>query len=307
MRKAIRSTIDPILKPVARKILNLYAVPRRLETQNAGIRMLAGRTMRLAYPELVPSDAHRIAINEYEYRAYSQHGEDGILLHIFSKIGVTNRRFVEFGVEDGTECNAANLAINFGFNGLMLDGGEANVERGRRFYRAALGDEASRVAFAQTWVTAENINKTIRDHGIEGEIDLLSIDIDGNDYWLWKAVDVVEPRVVVIEYNAALGAERSVTVPYEPAFNRWDQHDSGFYFGASLAALAKLGAEKGYSLIGCETSGANAFFVRRDLETDVLKAVTPETAHFPLASPALRGYSLEQQYETIKHFPFVEV
>jgi hypothetical protein len=310
VRRLIRSAVrvlNPMLQPLGRKLLNLQNVPRRLDTLDAAVRMAASHHLRATYAALLPETEPRSPINHHEYRAYSQHGEDGILLYIYSKIGVTNRRFVEFGVEDGTECNAANLAINFGFSGLLMDGDESNIERGRRFYRATLGDEASRVTLAQSWVTAENINDTIRSRGFEGEIDLLSIDIDGNDYWVWKAIEVVQPRIVIVEYNAALGAERSETIPYDPKFNRWTEHESGFYFGASLAALTKLGREKGYALVGCESSGANAFYVRKELLNDAIAAVAPEQAHYPLASPVLRGHTLEAQYQTIEHLPFVRV
>lgn len=286
-------------------MLNLHNVFRRLDSLDRASRLLAGYHARALYPcllENMPSPPGS-QLHPHEFRVYSQHGEDGILLHIFSRIGVDTKRFVEFGVEDGTECNAANLVVNFGFSGLMLDGSQENVQRGRNFYAATLGPSANRLAFQQSWITAENINAVIESNGIGGPIDLLSIDIDGNDYWVWKAVHAVDPRVVVIEYNAGFGPTRSVTIPYAPEFDRWRVHRSGFYFGASLAALEKLGSEKGYSLIGCDSSGANAFFVKRSIADGLFRTVTAREAFVPLFDRIARGHSQAEQEQLLFTFP----
>jgi hypothetical protein len=307
IKRIAQRILGPVMDPVLRKLLNRTPVPRAIETHDLRLRALAGMQSRTMYPELLVDGDFPSIINRYESSVYSQHGEDGILLFIFSKIGVTNRKFIEFGVEDGTECNAANLAINFHFNGLLMDGDAENVARGRQFYDTMLGSRKAEVTVAQSWITAENINDTIRSHGISGEIDLLSVDIDGNDYWVWKAIDAVAPRVVVVEYNAALGPNRSITVPYQPNFNRWSHHSSGFYFGASLAAFVSLGRSKGYSLIGCESSGANAFFVRDSAMKDPFNRVDADRAHYYLKSPELRGITHQQQFETIERLPWIEV
>jgi hypothetical protein len=187
-----------------------------------------------------------------------------VLLWLFSQIGTTNRRFVEFGVEDGRECNTANLSLSWGWQGLLLEPDPAGAESARRFYLAELGNNASAVTVREAFVTPENINEILADEGFDHEFDLLSIDIDSHDYWVWKAIEKPTARVVVIEYNATLGPDRSATIPYDPSF-RYDQYfHGGVYHGASLAALTKIANGKGYALIGCESQGANAFFVRRD-------------------------------------------
>jgi hypothetical protein len=151
------------------------------------------------------------------------------------------------------------------------------------------------------------VDDVIRGSGFTGEVDILSIDVDGNDYWLWEAIQSISPRVVVIETNPSLGDTLSVTVPYDPAFDRFDKHPSGFYCGASLVALAGLGTRKGYRLIGCDSSGSNAFFMRDDLETQDLPTATPGKAYFPSRARLSRGFSQEEQYELIKDLPYVTV
>jgi hypothetical protein len=223
-------------------------------------------------------------------------------------VGVTNRTFVEFGVEDGTECNAANLAINFGFNGLLMDGSEENVAKIGAFYRSMLGDRSNAVKAVQSWITTDNINDVIAKNGIEGEIDMLSIDIDGNDYWVWKAITSITPRVVVIEYNTVFGPDRSVTIPYTPNFYKWKADPSGYYHGASLQALTKLAREKGYSLVGCDSGGMDAFFVRDDvLKGTRISPVDPKNAFFGYLRRMREGISMHEQYERIKHLPLTTI
>ena len=244
-------------------------------------------------------------INWYELRVYSQNGEDGILLYIFSKIGVTNRTFVEFGVGEGKQCNTANLCLNFGWHGLMMDGSRSHAYSALRYYRR-LGKGAADVKILHCNVTAENINSTLLENGLGGDIDLLSIDIDGNDYWVWKAIDGIAPRVVVIEYNALLGYSQSSTVKYEPNFERFGTDRSGIYHGASLAALERLGASKGYVLLGCDSSGVNAFFVRKDLALGTIATVSPKDAYYPSARWSSK-LSLEEQFNLADSLDFINV
>lgn len=196
-----------------------------------------------------------------QLRVYSQWGEDGIISFLLRHVPVPRRYFVEFGVEDYTEANTRYLLNTARWAGLVIDGNPAHVDRIRRSRETWLADLTAVAA----WVTAENINGLLADHGATGPIGLLSIDIDGNDYWVWQAIDVVDPAIVVVEYNHRFGPDQAVTVPYDPGFDRAAAHPSRVYFGASLAALAKLGAAKGYALVGCTDEGVNAFFVRREL------------------------------------------
>ena len=215
----------------------------------------------------------------YGFKIYSQHDEDGIIQEIFRRIGVATSSFIEFGVETGVECNTAKLLIE-GWRGLWIEANAQSCKGITSIFDTFLKDQ--RLVVRQSHVTAENINQLIGAGGLKGEVDLLSIDIDFNDYWVWKAIEVVTPRVVVIEYNAGLRPPLSVTVPYQP--NR--SADGTNFFGASLAALVRLGEAKGYRIVGCNISGSNAFFVRSDLCADHF--VEPATA--------------EEHYEPPRHF-----
>lgn len=193
------------------------------------------------------------------WKAFSQNDEDGLIAEIFARIGEGGRRFVEFGVQHGLECNTVYLLMT-GWRGLWLEADAASVADIRSRFRALLAE--GRLTLREEFVTAETVDTAISDRD-DGEIDLLSIDIDYNDYWVWKALQL-RPRVVAIEYNATIRPPLALTVPYDPQ-RAWDGTS---HFGASLSALVKLGREKGYSLVGCCFSGVNAFFVRDDLVGD---------------------------------------
>jgi hypothetical protein len=209
----------------------------------------------------------------YGFKAYSQHEEDGTIQEIFRRIGTGNRSFIEFGVETGVECNTVNLLLH-GWSGLWLEDSAKYVKAIRKNLRGYI--DAGKLAVAEALVTAENINTLISKNGPAGEIDLLSIDIDGNDYWVWKAITAVKPRVVIIEYNATLRPPLSVTVPYDPG----RQYNGTNYFGASLTALTSLAQTKGYRLVGCNFSGSNAFFVRNELGQDAFHEPATAENHY---------------------------
>lgn len=282
------------------------AAQRPTQQRLADIEENLANLMRREYHGLAANDDQRAMLRTREFKVLSQHGEDGLLLYIFSQVGTTNRRFVEFGISDGRECNAANLAINFGWSGLLMDCVETGVEIARKHYGHVLGLEAHRVAIDHCLVTAENINPKLAEHGMGGVIDLLSIDIDGNDYWVWQAIDRIDARVVVIEYNASLGPQRAATVRYDPQFDRFAPHPSGYYHGASLAGLAKLGRDKGYALVGCDSSGANAFFIKRELLGGELLEVEPGDCYYP-ARRRTKLESLDTQMAVTHGLDFVDV
>jgi hypothetical protein len=196
-------------------------------------------------------------LNRHETRVYSQNGEDGILEEIFRRIGMTNRFFTEFGVQ-ACENNSLYLLLQ-GWRGIWLEGSPAQVSLMQ--HEMARQVAAGQLTIKNAFITAENIETLFRELQVPAEPDLLSIDIDGNDYWIWKAVTNYRPRVLSIEYNPIFPAHIRWVMKYNPT-HVWQQ-DS--YQGASLKSLELLSASKGYTLVGCDLTGTNAFFVRDDL------------------------------------------
>ncbi len=197
---------------------------------------------------------------EAEFKVFSQSGDDGIIQYLIHKIAIPNKIFIEFGVENYVESNTRFLLKNDNWSGLLIDGGQKSIDYIKSddiYYQHNL-------EVVQSFITAENINDLITAGGLSGEIGLLSIDIDGNDYWIWKAIQAVQPVIVVVEYNSVLGKERALTVPYKADFIREHAHYSHLYFGASLKALCVLAEEKGYAFVGSNSYGNNAYFVRKE-------------------------------------------
>jgi hypothetical protein len=230
--------------------------------------------LRLQYQDLARRGVPLPPFADVEFRCYSQNGEDGILLYLFSLIGSPTRKVVEICAGDGIECNAANLIVNHGWQGLLFDGSAANVARGQAFYATGRNTCVSPPALVQAWITAANIDGLVVQHGFGGPIDLLSIDVDGNDYWILKALTGVQPNVVVVEFSALCGPERAVTMAYREDY-RLDMTRQPYRCGASLAAFAKLLEPRGYRLVGVQSLGFNAFFVRNGLGDEVLPGRSP--------------------------------
>lgn len=217
--------------------------------------------------------------DDVEFRVHSQNGEDGILLYLFAILGAPTKRSIEICAGDGLQCNTANLIINHGWRGLLVDGDEGKVQTARDFYAPNRSTSWFPPHVAHAWVTAESVDSLIRGYGFDGEIDLLSLDMDGNDYWVWKAMESVSPRVVVAEYTWTWGPTESKSVPYKADFTNPPRASASrsetMYFGASLAALTKLARSKGLRLVGTQRWGFNAFFVQEGVGEDLLPEVSP--------------------------------
>lgn len=199
-------------------------------------------------------------LERHGWKVWSQNDEDGILEEIFRRIGAVSRTFVEFGVSEGRECNTLKLLVE-GWRGLWMESLPQHCEQLRRIHAIPLAE--GRLELLETAVDAENIDRLIAGARVAaaGELDLLSIDIDGNDYYVLKALRSVRPRVLVIEFNGKFPPPMDVVPPYDTK-RFWDGSDYG---GASLQAIANLAARKGYRLVGTNITGVNAFFVREDL------------------------------------------
>jgi hypothetical protein len=256
------------------------------------------------------TDSERGDLARHEFKVYSQWGEDGILQHLIKSVAIPRKVFVEFGVQNYVESNTRFLLQNDYWSGLILDGSEFHIDFIRKdpiYWRHNL-------KAVQAFVTRENINDLLRENGLTDEIGLLSIDIDGNDYWVWEAINVVNPALVVIEYNARFGPERSVTVPYDPAFVREKAHYSCIYYGASLSALVGLGRRKGYAFVGSNRAANNAFFIRNDLLPASVPAISAAEGWRPCgfresrdASGQLAFLSAEEEAKLLMSLPLVEV
>jgi hypothetical protein len=206
-----------------------------------------------------------------EFRVFSQWGDDGIIQFLVDYLDIVQKVFVEFGVESYSEANTRFLLINNNWTGLVMD---SSLKHGRHLQTEDIYWKYN-ITFLPAFITKENINELISSQAIRGDIGLLHIDVDGNDYWIWKELTVISPVIVIIEYNSVFGSSHPWTIPYQKGFNRTDSHYSNLYFGASLLALCDLAEEKGYSFIGCNSNGNNAYFVRNDK----MKELKPLTAH----------------------------
>lgn len=211
------------------------------------------------------------ALTARRFRMRSQNEEDGILLALLGRAGWGRSRFVEIG-SGKSGGNAAGLAHECGWSGLMIELEERSVEGARKKFAGNRG-----ITVIGARVMPDNVNALLTGHGYGGEVDLLSIDIDSYDYWVLEALTATSPRILVLEYNALFGPERKVTIPLEQLL---DAAPKG-YNGASLAALTDLAGRKGYRLVACEHAGVNAFFLRHDVAPDT-PAVTPLEAFRPL-------------------------
>lgn len=247
--------------------------------------------------------------NENEFQVFSQWGEDGLIQYIIQNIVIDKPIFVEFGVETYKESNTRFLLINNNWSGLVIDGSESNINHIKKdqvYWKHNLKAECA-------FIDKDNINELILKNGISGDIGLLSVDIDGNDYWVWDAINVIDPRIVICEYNSLFGNKKSVSIPYDPGFYRTTTHSSNLYWGASISAFTELGKSKGYSLLGSNKSGNNIFFVRNDL-LGQLPAVTAEAAYVQSQFREARDENgelmhipFEQRLKIIAEMPLVDL
>jgi hypothetical protein len=212
--------------------------------------------------------------SQAEFRVFSQWGEDGIIQYLIQHVLIERPLFVEFGVENYLESNTRFLLTNNYWSGLVIDGSQENID----YIKRDVIYWATNLKVECAFITKDNINHLLKRNGISGDIGLLSIDIDGNDYWIWQAIDVISPRIVICEYSSLFGSTAQVTVPYDPQFTRNQAHYSKVYYGASISALNNLAVSKGYSLVGGNQAGNNLFFLRNDLLGD-MRTLSPSEVY----------------------------
>jgi hypothetical protein len=261
-----------------RKLRIAYDTLRDVEARLGRSALIASHAHHSTALATFPQYQDVLHLARYGEKIYSQNDQDGIVREIFRRIGTRTRFFVEFGVGNGMENNTLALLLE-GWSGAWMEADQRLATAIRDSF-ASLPDR--RLRFKCTTVTAETIESLLSELDVPDEPDLLSIDIDGNDYWVWKAINRYRPLVVVAEYNGGLGRTADVKQAYDPTF-RWDYSRA---YGASLKALENLGRDKGYVLVGCNFTGGNAFFVRADTARDLF----------------LEPFTAEKHFEPPKHF-----
>jgi hypothetical protein len=254
MKNPVKSLIRQSAQPEFHQ--NQYEF-RKIHQEISELKLLVGAM--LANQVKAPHEIHT-NIHDSEFKVFSQFGDDGILQYLIQQTQPEHHTFIEFGVQDYSEANTRFLLVNDNWRGLVLDGDTqamSALHTEEIYWRHDL-------TAVGAFITRENVNQLFKDNGFSGEIGLLSVDIDGNDYWVWEAIDSVNPVIVTVEYNSVFGAQHAVSVPYDPAFYRTKAHYSNLYWGVSLKALCILAEKKGYAFVGCNSNGNNAHFVRKD-------------------------------------------
>jgi len=219
-------------------------------------------------------------ISEAGFRCYSEFEEDGIILYILTTIGMKTKRVVEICCGNGIECMATNLILNHGYQGYLFDGNDENVQQAVSFFKRKKDCWMVPPRVERAWITRENVNSLLKSIGASGEVDLLSLDIDGNDYYIWEAISETNPRVCVFETHDIIPGDQSLTIPYNPSFNRWSKegHEQDFR-SVSLLAMKSLSEKKGYRLIGSHRHGFNVFFMRNDIGQGIFPEVSIDEIH----------------------------
>jgi hypothetical protein len=213
-------------------------------------------------------------LQDYEFKVFSQWGDDGIIQHLVNSIEIKHRTFIEFGVETFFESNCRFLMMKDNWRGFVMDGSAdcINFLKQSNFYwRYDLNAVSA-------FITRDNINALLAQSGFDADVGILSVDLDGVDYHVLEAITGFSPRILICEYNSVFGRERPLSVPYDPHFQRTAKHPSNLYFGASLPAMAHIAGKRGYSLVGTNSAGNNAFFVRNDLLNERIAARSVEAA-----------------------------
>lgn len=258
------------------KILKLLNKLLKLNNSNSD---LDYEDMKMQLGKLLDINSTKINssnINDYEFKVFSQWGEDGIINYLIKNLQIENEVFVEFGVENYKESNTRFLLKNSNWTGLIIDNSKKNIEEIKRdpiYWQYTLKAVCE-------FIDRDNINIILENNLSIKKIGLLSIDIDGNDYWIWEVINSVDPSIVIIEYNSILGIDKSLVVPYKKNFNRTKAHHSNIYYGASLLAINKLAERKGYVFVGCNSAGNNAFFIKSDLQNDKIKKKNIKDGYF---------------------------
>ena len=240
------------LQRALRAVPRLLNLDRRMEEIKVNQGLILSQLQR---------EARRTHLWEYEFKVFSQWGEDGIIQHLVNHLNISNRTFIEFGVEDFHESNCRFLMMKDRWSGFVIDGSSDNIQRLKSSYFFWQYQLACKTSF----ITRDNVAALLEESGFQKDLGLLSVDIDGVDYHVLEALGAWCPAILIVEFNEVFGSTRPVSVPYDGQFVRSHKHSSNIYYGANLPAFFHLAAARGYALVGINGVGSNAFFVRREL------------------------------------------
>jgi hypothetical protein len=295
----LRRLLNPVAKRVRRFIKNSVtfnfdpdSISQQLQRNIANQYMLAKQAGFLPYSD----------IKDAGFRVYSQFEEDGIILYVLAMVGFRTHRVVEMCCGTGDECMATNLILNHGFEGFLFDGDHNSIAAAKAFFASKKECLLYSPTVTQAWITAENVNDLILNAGCKGEIDVLSLDMDGNDYWIFKALDVVQPRLIIAECNNVIPTDRSITIKYDPNFsNPFDNFTT--HAGMSALAMQKLCKQRGYRMIGAHRHGFNVLFLKSGEGENFFPEVSVEQIH----DNRWTKLSHETSWPAIKDLPWQEV
>lgn len=297
-----------VIKVIRQKILrllNLYYSLTALENKIDDLKILVAKNII----KQIQSEGIYDNIQKAEFKVFSQVDDDGIIQYLINNVDISSHTFIEFGVQNYQEANTKFLLINNNWKGLIIDGSKKNIE--------SVKNKSSYYKYDLTAISAfidrNNINEIISNSCWDGDLGILSIDIDGNDYWVWESVNVVTPTIVIVEYNSIFGYKHAVTIPYQPDFIRKNAHYSCLYYGASLKALCLLADKKGYVFVGSNSYGNNAYFVKKD-KLGSIKPIDVETGYVTSkyresrdAEGQLSYLSGKERIKAIEHMPVYDI
>ncbi len=261
----IKKIVDKIARLIGSKII----IPTNQNTESTLLAM--GAILSKQQGTINSKNLH-----DYEFKIFSQFGDDGIIQYLIKNIEIKNEIFIEFGVENYLESNTRFLMMNNNWSGFVMDGSQEamnSLQKESWYWKYNLTNKA-------VFIDTDNINALLSSTGFSN-IGLLHIDLDGNDYYIFDVIDLstLNPSIIILEYNSVFGKERAITSLYDKTFNRTNAHYSNLFYGASLQAINYAAAKKGYSFIGCNTAGNNAYFVRKDLLNEKIIEVSVEEGY----------------------------
>lgn len=291
-----------MIKKIKQKIRNFIKHETPVQAQNTQLDQVSiANQYRLMKKLFSPSEMPRFS--DVGFRVHSEFEEDGILLYIFTLIGTTNKRVVEICAGNGIQCMAANLIINHGWEGLLFDGDADSIQLGANFYSSHSSTFLHPPVLKQAWLTRDNINQLIKENGFIGEVDLLSLDIDGNDYYIIEAIDIIRPRVIICETHNIIPSDLALTIPYNEHFSFNDGKQNSEFRSVSLLAMKRLLSKRGYRLVGGHRFGFNVIFMLNEIGVDYFPEVSIESIH----DNSYTKNRMKSAWDGVKNLSWVEI